>query len=162
MAQGKQRSRRNGSKKASGIVINMPKPSKSSSRGLISNRISCTRSRKRQRSEDGSTRTLGLGESRMGSRPSLVSSMFQRLVLRGLGSSSNSLVTTQQPKRQRRLSVSHRHPSSGIIVGSEFRVGCTTSPNPISEDVFKMSPASSLNSESELRYNQDSDTTKCT
>ena len=81
-----------------------------------------------------------------GSRPSLASSVYQRL-RRGLGSSSHSLASQQQRRRRRRSNASstQRNPTSGM----ESRASCASpSEDPIDNAVFKLSEseASSLSS----------------
>ena len=148
-----------------GIVIEVPKTSKTptSSKRLLSNlsnKLShgvvlgggAQGGNKRNSYVDfGSTSTLGLRGGGMladkgGSRPSLASSVYQRL-RRGLGSSSHSLASQQQRRRRRRSNASstQRNPTSGM----ESRASCASpSEDPIDNAVFKLSEseASSLSS----------------
>ena len=147
-----------------GIVIEVPKASSSGKTPAISKRLlsnpvmmlnnklsngSAQGGKRNSYTDFGSTSTLGLRGSILdkgGSRPSLASSVYQRL-RRGLGSSNHSLASQQRRRRRRSTASStQRNPTSGL----ESRASCASpSEDPIENDeVFKMSEsgASSLSS----------------
>ena len=161
-----------------GIVIEVPKASPSGktpamSKRLLSNPVTMLSNKlsngvvlggggsgqggKRNSYVDfGSTSTLGLRGGGMladkgGSRPSLASSVYQRL-RRGLGSSNHSLASQQRRRRRRSTASStQRNPTSGL----ESRASCASpSEDPNDNEVFKMSQSEASSSLSSLHRSE--------